>query len=186
MISGAIRKTGNHALAGFLVNEFRMGIQSVLKDVSNEEMSKLTTPFLQVKYLNRLIDTTIVEKNVTGTPDQGELLACGLNLMNYLCVKFVNAQKDRIKEEKGSSAPSNNVLDYAYLGLWVKYLAECEKIKKIVEIEIASSKSVTDQYTEEQRKSMQNRTVFLRQNQLFMLNDSLEKLNDLRVQFKSL
>lgn len=183
MISGIVRKTGNHALAGYLINEFRSGIQSALKDVSDEKMAQLTSPFLQTKYINRLFETSIKESYVTATPDQGELLSCGLNIFQYIGIKFINAQKNKTQDQTQNT---QNILSAENHKLFSKYFLAAEKIKKIVEMELQSSKAMTDQYSEEEKKSKQNYTVFLRQNQLFMLNDTLDKLHNSYTQFKTI
>ena len=79
-----------------------------------------------------------------------------------------------------------NVLSQSNHKLWVKYLTEAEKIKKKVEKEITASKNITDQYNKEEKPGMQERTVLLRQNQLFMLNDALDRLMETKCQIKSI
>lgn len=148
-------------------------------------MTKSASTYLQVRHINRILAVSIKENNVVETPDQTELLSCGLNLLVYLSSKFLNTQKGK-KEEQIVAEKSQNALCLEHKRFWLKYLSETEKVKKKVESEIAKSKTTIDQYSEEEKQKMQNKTIFLRYNQLLLLNDTLEKLNEIKEQIKTL
>eukprot|EP00331_Platyophrya_macrostoma_P004597 CAMPEP_0176408978 /NCGR_PEP_ID=MMETSP0127-20121128/2254_1 /TAXON_ID=938130 /ORGANISM="Platyophrya macrostoma, Strain WH" /LENGTH=227 /DNA_ID=CAMNT_0017788329 /DNA_START=139 /DNA_END=822 /DNA_ORIENTATION=- len=159
LISDVIRKTTHHAVSAYLINEYRAGIQNTLKSVSDADVAKLPTTYLQVRHINRILAVSLKDINAVETPDQTELLSCGLNLLVYLCMKFVNIHKGK-GEEQIMGEKSQNAMCLDHKRFWLKHLAETEKVKKRVEAEIVKSKSKIDEYSEEEKQKMQNKTIF--------------------------
>ena len=185
LLTGIIKKTTNQGLIGYLINEYRACITNILRSTAEKDMILLATPFLNIKQVRRILEVAIKEPNVSGSPEQTELISCGLSLLLYLSSKFVSAQKaNASREQQMISEKTQNVLDSGCKQFWLNYFAIADKIKEKTEFEISAVRAVVSEYTEEQQKS--NQHMFMKENQLFIINGILDRLHDVKEQLKSL
>lgn len=178
----AIKISKNYALSGFLISEFKSGVNAILMKTKNEDLHEIESPFLDVQILHSFFCIG-VDTESKDYKDDIDLAGSCINFLIPISLKHINLDKLN-KEKPVVFKDKNSVFNPVNRG---NLISLGEKIrlqekKMVIDFEMLNQK--IKEAEEKSSPDLQN--LRIRENQLLMIKNDIERVQELLKDLKSL